>query len=460
MSSNNSSNAGFVNSFGQTTSYISNLGSNSISIGAATANFPNLYSTLLSQVPNTIQVRLTSNIAFQTPTTMSFSNLPSFSPEALLSSFLGTYSKTAKFNGTWTPSTLAAAFRDYVNTRLTTPGALTADLSARLGDQVNSYQILSTMPAQVNLTSAVAADYSTKVNIASDFAGVLNPSPTDIANQASAWFGDFLANYPFASSGAGIVAADFFSNMGVFLATTAAVREDSVLSDFTSGTDPNQVAAYNSTEIVRYETVFNALFPTGLNVHTGQTFQQTLQAFYDSFYNSQTGSGYFNPSQAFGFWVKKMQTDYSAGPPLMADLTTLSVMGSEKTLVLNSIISSIKLMSDTIQDTALAQSNRLLTYNSWQQAYAKLSADVPVFRAGSPRPDAELDYKARGELNATVNAKHRAQIQSNQAGVSNDSKALMSQINQTNDAISQQSKFATAVIQLIRDIIKLLSQAR
>jgi hypothetical protein len=160
-----------------------------------------------------------------------------------------------------------------------------------------------------------------------------------------------------------------------------------------------------------------------------------------------------------------MQADYSAGPPLMTDPTSLSVTGSEKTLVLNSIISSIKKMSDAIQDTALAQSNRLLTYNSWQQAYAKLSADVPVFTEGPAsstdvRNNTALDYKLRAELNATINAKYRAQLQSNQAAVSNDSKALMGQINQTNDAISQQSKFATAVIQMIRDIIKLLSQAR
>lgn len=446
-----SSNSGFINSLGMRTSYLTNLGNNRIPLGESSGNFPNFYNALVGSVPATVVVHPNGGAA------VTITLPPAFSGEAMFNSWMGSLSNVNAIPNTM--SGFAQAFKDYVTTRFSQD--LTATVTAAVGS-ISSYTLDSSFTNRptTDLTAQLVADYAQKLNVSTDFTGVLSPSSGDINNQALAWFTDFVTKFPYPANSAGLSSSGFFNTMGVALTTYAAIQSESVLSDFTSSTNVSSALPYDSSDFLRFETVFSTLFPSGISASTGKTFDQTLQDFYATYYNPQTGVGYFNPSQTFAFWVDRLQSEYNAGPPPSEDTSSLASAGASKTRVLNQILGTIRKLTDAVQDTAKYQSDRLLVYNSWQQAYIKLTTEIPVFTSGNPVSDATLGFTARGELNSDVNARYRIQIQSEQSGVSADSKALQAIINQSNDAISQQSKYATSIIQLIRDIIKVLRKNR
>ena len=178
------------------------------------------------------------------------------------------------------------------------------------------------------------------------------------------------------------------------------------------------------------------------------------------FYNQQIAqNGYFVPSQAFAGWVQAVQGGYSnvvAGGPVSVGQSNLSPSNFQKTKVLNDIFSLIALMIGTMQKVAASQANRLRILTTWQAAYTHSLQQMHTFVQGDGTSiDANTPelQTVRTQLNTDVNAPKRALIQTYQSNVSDDAKAMQSSINQTSDAVSQQSSIANAIIQELTTLL-------
>lgn len=138
-------------------------------------------------------------------------------------------------------------------------------------------------------------------------------------------------------------------------------------------------------------------------------------------------------------------------PPVTPQESTSSIGSSNfvSTIVLNDIFSLILKMVTSLQNAAAAQAHRLTFQSQWQSSYTNLMAQVPVFVQVDGRPFGSKegdDPKNRDDLNR-VNATYTQTLQNRQSVVADSSKALQSNINQTNDAVNQQSNLATAILQ-------------
>lgn len=132
--------------------------------------------------------------------------------------------------------------------------------------------------------------------------------------------------------------------------------------------------------------------------------------------------------------------------PAPEDTTSLAAGGYTAAIILNDIFSKILNMIGALQNAAAVQANRLSFLSGWQKAYTNLAANIPVFTSGSGAFGTKTDDKLRGELNQ-LNSNYAATVQNRQSVVGDDAKALQSNVNQSNDAVNQQSNLGTAILQ-------------
>jgi hypothetical protein len=141
-------------------------------------------------------------------------------------------------------------------------------------------------------------------------------------------------------------------------------------------------------------------------------------------------------------------------------------------LVLNSVFELLLDMLNSLQHTAQFQANRLNILTAWQQAYTTQMNGIHVFvanngdgtqltGASATSVDDPTDTTAsavRSDLNKT-NSNWTQVLQGNNGVVSNDAKALQSEINQTNDAVQSQTDMATSLLQTMSTILTSIYQA-
>lgn len=423
--------------------YFTNISENS--------NFPNFFRAIaLGIEPATIPVRVTNTDTGQ-QTTLNVPLPPGIvNTQFILNGFLGNFSKDSPFGFT-DLNTFAILLGNIAASNIIaalSPGQLNSAISQMVNYPFH-YSIISFSHPPSGLLDGLTADFSQKVHQSEDYQGLI--SPTNLSSETDRWFSNFLATYPYPTDGSFLTQDSFFQSMGASLATTAALQSNTTLTDFT-GTDTQVAPIDDSADILRYETVFNTLFGQGgVDVHTGKTFAQTVQDFYQQ---QVSKYGYFDPSQTFATWLQQMMSDYNAAPATVATAqTSLAGMGAFKTSVLDRVYAVIGKMIDTVQDVAKAQAGKLIVFNDWQSAYTDLLTKVPVFLKGDPLPENQLGFDQRTELNATIDLNYRTQIQANQTNVTNDAKSLQSNINQSNDAVSQNSKYATSIVQTLQTLI-------
>lgn len=294
-----------------------------------------------------------------------------------------------------------------------------------------------TFPPPTISTSQLAASLTT------DYTGNLNANitPSDYSNvgfsaasESLAWFNAFLASANSGITSGGV--ASFFGAMQNSLTTTAAIQ----------GNTRSQLASVipNAADLLLYQSIFLALFPSGVDPSSGKVFTNVV---FDYRQSMITQKGYFNPSQDFAGFVNNLKTTYEAAHPLFQSLpTSLAPMRADKVMIILNIYKIISTLLNTIQEVAQAQAARLLILSQWQKAYTTLQAQIPVFLANSP-PGVDTN------LNTTLNANFRTIVQTNQAAVGDDIKTLQSNINQSNDAMSQQANFSTSLIQEMSTIL-------
>lgn len=307
----------------------------------------------------------------------------------------------------------------------------------------------ATLPTSPTVLSKFAVDYSDFLNsVGGDWSQIVPaPTVTDMQNQFKSWFSSFISNYPYNSS-SGVVGDlnVFFTNAATDLTTTAALKTGSSLFD-------SNGVLISPDSYPRYEIIYGLLFPNG-------NFSDRITAFY----NEQIAAkGFFNPSMDFSVFAREVSHEYAqaAGIHNIYGPLALDSANFEKTLILNDIYSLVATMMDTLQKVTAAQANRLFTLTQWQNAYTDAVSQLHVFLQSDSSPlssagvftDADAKSAVRTQLNDYLNSNYRQNMQSYQAAVGDDAKALQSNLNQSNDAVSQQANMATAIIQELSTIL-------
>jgi len=293
-------------------------------------------------------------------------------------------------------------------------------------------------------------EYRNIIGYPGDWSAVTGASAADIAAQFQDAFTHFIARYPYKTnppnpqSEVGTVgnALDFFTQWHTYLTGTA------VLND--TGT-PVTVA-----DISSYRQIYEAFFPGG-------DFDARLEKFYQDVlkFTSTTGdgsNGYFIPSQQFYNWFEQVQQEYSrslsgASGPL---ITSVSTSSTKKVLILDRLFRLLVSMIESLQGVAAAQADRLSFLSQWQKSYTDVMNQVPTFIRANGMPSIDRgggsDPGARDDLNR-LNSTFTEQLRSNRSIVGDDAKALQSNVNQSNDAVTQQSDLTTALIQQMSTIL-------
>lgn len=144
---------------------------------------------------------------------------------------------------------------------------------------------------------------------------------------------------------------------------------------------------------------------------------------------------------------------------VVTDLSSLHPGKYLTTLILNRIFALLAKMVESTQQVAVQQANRLSFLSSWQTVYTDRMSTVHTFTANNGDPDFisapgdDAKSQARQDLN-NVNNTYIEQMRSNRAILSDDAKALQANLNQTTDAVNQQSNMATSIIQQFSTIMQ------
>lgn len=145
-------------------------------------------------------------------------------------------------------------------------------------------------------------------------------------------------------------------------------------------------------------------------------------------------------------------------PPPPADPTSLSSANYTSTIILNRIFTLILKMITTLQNVAAAQASRLKFMSQWQSAYTDAMSQIHTFIKGDHKAfsgTSSSDMTARDDLNR-LNASYTQTLQNRQSIISDDAKALQSNVNQSTDAVNQQSNLGTAILQELSSLLQVL----
>lgn len=268
-----------------------------------------------------------------------------------------------------------------------------------------------------------------------DFDPLINPIGTQVPPGVSTInddiairsFNDFLKTYKFDFSNP-TTSTEFQNNWGNYYITVANVRDD-------------------------YRYIFEAFFINNTQTDGFTDFEHALSAFIKNIMYPSAGSDTaFLPSENYSEWFVKIQQEYAkalygAGAPVQTSITP----SIEKAAILDVILRLIIKMIGTLQVVTAAQSQRLTFLTQWQRAYTNLEGQIRTFIEDGPEAIENNDDR-RQQLNQ-LNQTYTEQVRSRRTVVSDDAKALQTNINQSNDTANQQTSLATAIIQELSTIL-------
>lgn len=137
------------------------------------------------------------------------------------------------------------------------------------------------------------------------------------------------------------------------------------------------------------------------------------------------------------------------------DPTSLQSANFHKPFVLADVVRKLSRMTEILQKVAAAQAGGLTLYANWQKAYTDLMAVVPSGPATTPAWATATDdatVAKRGNLSRAI-ANISSTLQNRQSIVSDLAKALQSAVNQTNDAVNQQSSVGSTFLQSVQTLL-------
>lgn len=130
-----------------------------------------------------------------------------------------------------------------------------------------------------------------------------------------------------------------------------------------------------------------------------------------------------------------------------------------RTLIIDRVFNILVKIIETLQKTAATQSDRLKIYTEWQKAYTDKMDQVPAFTASNSayneiitKADDDDSKGARDDLNKT-NSTFTEQLRGRRSVVSDDAKSLQTNVNQSSDAVNQQTNMATSLLQQLSTIL-------
>jgi len=147
-------------------------------------------------------------------------------------------------------------------------------------------------------------------------------------------------------------------------------------------------------------------------------------------------------------------------PPPPVDNTNLASADFTSTVILNRIFDLILTMITSLQNAAAAQANRLTFMSQWQSAYTDAMSQIHTFAQGDGLAFSSNDSSNavhRNDMNQ-LNSNYIQTLQNRQSVVSDDAKALQSNVDQSNDAVNQQSNLGTAIIQELGTLLSTIYQ--
>lgn len=129
-------------------------------------------------------------------------------------------------------------------------------------------------------------------------------------------------------------------------------------------------------------------------------------------------------------------------------------------LTLDRIYRLLSSMIESLQDTAVAQANRLQIFTDWQNAYNSKMASIHSFVASNKDAfvsatdeEGKSEFSnARSDLN-NVNSSYTEQMKGNSNIIGNDAKQLQTILGQTQDNVNKAANMATSLIQQMQTIL-------
>lgn len=316
-------------------------------------------------------------------------------------------------------------------------------------------------------------------NAASNDWSLIQPSP-DFTSMFESWFSHFLSSYTYLSTGAAGTTSQFLSQMSQSLTITSRIMDQttndpnlSVFSSQPAGAtlplspmDPNLQPGAAFPSLPNYQAVFNILFPDG--TVNGQSFATVLNQFVaQQISNNQSSStdyGFFIPSYSFSAWTNQMLSDAASTVNASAlQVSSLSGGDFSKPLILNRIFGLLTDMINTLQNIAAAQAAHLVILTNWQQSYTNSVSQLHTFLMGNQdylganasdsTSLAAAKAGARAEVNDQQNSNLRNLMEAQSSIVSDNAKSMQSNINQSNDAVSQQANVGSTIIQELNTLL-------
>jgi hypothetical protein len=135
--------------------------------------------------------------------------------------------------------------------------------------------------------------------------------------------------------------------------------------------------------------------------------------------------------------------------------TSLAGGNFQATNILDKVYSLILQMLAALQRVAVAQSERLDFLTQWQKAYSDLLDQVHTFiKSNGDGIDGtnSNEMTARDDLNR-LNSSFTEMMKNRRSLLSDDGKALQSQVTQTTDNTTQQLQAATSILQTLSTIL-------
>lgn len=147
-------------------------------------------------------------------------------------------------------------------------------------------------------------------------------------------------------------------------------------------------------------------------------------------------------------------------PPITNDdPTSLRAAEFYRVRIIDRVFLLLVKMIDVLQKAAAALAERLQFLTEWQKAYTDQMDQIHTFVAqnGDYKSDDNSDKsrQMRDELNR-INTTFTEQARSRRSIVSDDAKALQTNVNQLSDAVNQQTNMATSLLQQLSTILSVI----
>lgn len=383
------------------------------------------------------------------------------------SNFLGTFNA-----GNRIPTTLSAFiadFQSYLNTNMSPNAPIPSDMTEiknQLEGIIAGYSGMFPGNANmfINMSFPVAGTDSpdstilnggssnTLPNVAHNLGITPTQFQTDLINAAWA---QFAASYPYDyvnkthavfASGAytenGHTQQSFLTNFIDYFTNFASVSSG-------LGLNVNGIAVAN-TDALSFQQIYDGFYPTA----TQSNFTSFLASYINTIITSGNPNQGFIPGQNIGDFYSKVLQSYTLATGGNTSPATSTVGAtSNQTDILNKIFALLVQMIGTLQQVAAAQASNLTFITKWQNAYTNLSTQVHTFTTSDTQaPASGVNQTQRDQLNA-LNSSFTQNIQSRRSVLQDSSKALQTNLNQSDDSANQQANLCTSIIQELSTLL-------